>query len=303
MPLLQEEISNGGPEVLKAKLLLGTFHVLTKQLPKALEVLTTVIEEANQETDKKVIINALVKRGSLYIQQCQDPKNDAVLSFADFDRAAELDPVNADVFFNRGQINLLMDKFEAAKEDLARAAQLREDFALANVQNLYTKFLGSQLSGDTSVLQEVEQQFQAAVARYPDCVEVYALYAKLLQETGKLKEADELYRKGLEVNPENANLMVYRALLYLQQTGDADKALKDMNVAVKLDDKCEFAYETIGQIEIQRGNLEAAASAFRKAIPLVNTELEMAHLFGLSESASAKILARKKLQEVPTGNN
>ena len=40
-----------------------------------------------------------------------------------------------------------------------------------------------------------------------------------------------------------------------------------------------------------------------QAIPLVNTELEMAHLFGLSESASAKILARKKLQEVPTGND
>jgi len=38
-----------------------------------------------------------------------------------------------------------------------------------------------------------------------------------------------------------------------------------------------------------------------KAIPLVNTELEMAHLFGLSESANAKIVAKKKLQEIPTG--
>ena len=39
-----------------------------------------------------------------------------------------------------------------------------------------------------------------------------------------------------------------------------------------------------------------------KAIPLVNTELEMAHLFGLSESANAKIVAKKKLQEIPTGS-
>ena len=35
---------------------------------------------------------------------------------------------------------------------------------------------------------------------------------------------------------------------------------------------------------------------------MVNTELEMAHLFGLSESANAKIVAKKKLQEIPTGS-
>ena len=38
-----------------------------------------------------------------------------------------------------------------------------------------------------------------------------------------------------------------------------------------------------------------------QAIPLVNTELEMAHLFGLSESAKVKSAARKKLAELPTG--
>ena len=38
-----------------------------------------------------------------------------------------------------------------------------------------------------------------------------------------------------------------------------------------------------------------------QAIPLVNTELEMAHLFGLRESASAKSIAKKKLQDLPSG--
>ena len=38
-----------------------------------------------------------------------------------------------------------------------------------------------------------------------------------------------------------------------------------------------------------------------KAIPLVNTELEMAHLFGLRESAYAKMVAKQKLLELPTG--
>ena len=302
---------------MKAKLLKATFLVLTKQLPQALQLLSDVIVEAKEDTEKKIIVNALVKRGSLYIQQCQDPQNDAKLSFADFNRAADLDPSNADVFFNRGQINLLMDKFDKAKEDLAKAAELRPDFALANVQNLYTQFLASQVSNDASKRDDIEKSFKEVIDKYPDCIESYALLAKVYQESGKLQEADELYKKGHEKNPENANLIVYRALLYLQQTGDVTKALEDMNKAVVKDDKCEFAYETIGQIEIQKGNLEGARAAFEKvwmlvnsnfelninlkAIPLVNTELEMAHLYGLSESANAKIVAKKKLQEIPTG--
>ena len=34
---------------------------------------------------------------------------------------------------------------------------------------------------------------------------------------------------------------------------------------------------------------------------MVNTELEMAHLFGLRESAYAKMVSKRKLQELPTG--
>merc|ERR1719422_2019677 len=145
IPLCDEEIESSGSQSKKAKLLKATFLILTKQLPKALDLLSDVIKESTVEEDKKLLINALVKRASLYIQQCQDPKNDAILSFADFDKAADIDNENADVFFNRGQINLLMDKFDAAKDDLEKAAKLRPDFALANVQNLYTNFLAAQM--------------------------------------------------------------------------------------------------------------------------------------------------------------
>lgn len=47
-------------------------------------------------------VNALVKRGSLYMQQ---EKVDS--SLRDFDRAAVLDPTNSDVFHHRGQVLLL----------------------------------------------------------------------------------------------------------------------------------------------------------------------------------------------------
>ena len=39
--------------------------------------------------------------------------------------------------------------------------------------------------------------------------------------------------------------------------------------ALEVDDKCEFAYETLGTVEVQRGNLTKAVQLFEKAIPLV----------------------------------
>ena len=108
-----EEITASGPYTLKAKLLKATFLILTKQLEQAFELLTIVIKESS-ETDTRVKVNALVKRGSLFIQRCQDPVNDSVLSLADFKAALELEPNSADAFMNRGQINLLLDNFQVS---------------------------------------------------------------------------------------------------------------------------------------------------------------------------------------------
>ena len=89
--------------------------MLTKQLKLGLEELTSVVEEAGE--DKKALVNALIKRGSLYIQRCHEPNEvlritllfksdqiyqDADLSYKDFNRAQETDPNSADVLMNRG---------------------------------------------------------------------------------------------------------------------------------------------------------------------------------------------------------
>lgn len=62
-----------------------------------------------------------------------------------------------------------------------------------------------------------------------------------------------------------------------------------------VDDACEFAYETLGTIEVQRGNLKKAVDLFEKAIPLTNTELEMGHLFGLKNAAMAQMTVSARL--------
>ena len=46
-------------------------------------------------------VNALIKRASLYIQQCKDPSKDPAMSLEDFALAEELDPENADIYNHR----------------------------------------------------------------------------------------------------------------------------------------------------------------------------------------------------------
>lgn len=50
-----------------------------------------------------------------------------------------------------------------------------------------------------------------------------------------------------------AGLYVHRGLLLLQWKGDINEALKLLEKAIEVDDKCEFAYETLGTVEVQRG--------------------------------------------------
>jgi mitochondrial import receptor subunit TOM70 len=51
----------------------------------------------------------------------------------------------------------------------------------------------------------------------------------------------------------SAGLYVHRGLLNLQWKGDINGALKLLEKAIEVDEKCEFAYETLGTVEVQRG--------------------------------------------------
>ena len=121
-----------------SKLLRGTFYILNKQQNEAMLDLSSVID--NEDTDKKIRVNALIKRASLYIQQCKDPSQDPLRAMADFSKAEEIDEDNADIYHHRGQVNLLTEQIDAASKDFAKAVQINPDFPVAYVQKLFTDY-------------------------------------------------------------------------------------------------------------------------------------------------------------------
>ncbi|XP_067009479.1 mitochondrial import receptor subunit TOM70 [Anabrus simplex] len=288
VPACTEEIDSDGPHKLESLVLRATFYLLLGDHASAFKDFQTVIDDEN--ADVKLRVNALIKRASLHMQLEQAAK-----SLEDFNMAAKLDANNSDVYHHRGQVHLLMEKVNDAMDDFKKAVTLSPNFPIAYVQKCYTDYRHAFQSRNMEKMEEVMKDFQSAIQRFPTCSECYTLFAQVLCDQQEYEKADSYFRKATEVEPDNATVYVHRGLLQLQWTGDVPKAMELIKQALKMDDRCEFGYETLGTIEVQRGNLRHAVELFDKAIPLAKTELEMSHLFSLRDAAVAQATVAEKM--------
>uniref|UniRef100_A0A8C9DBR1 Translocase of outer mitochondrial membrane 70 n=1 Tax=Panthera leo TaxID=9689 RepID=A0A8C9DBR1_PANLE len=246
-----KEIDAQGKYMAEALLLRATFYLLIGNANAAKPDLDKVI--SLKEANVKLRANALIKRGSMYMQQ-QQP----LLSTQDFNMAADIDPQNADVYHHRGQY-----------------------------RQAYT-------GNNSSQIQAAMKGFEEVIKKFPRCAEGYALYAQALTDQQQFGKADDMYDKCIDLEPDNATTYVHKGLLQLQWKQDLDRGLELISKAIEIDNKCDFAYETMGTIEVQRGNMEKAIDMFNKAINLAKSEMEMAHLYSLCDAAHAQTEVAKK---------
>uniref|UniRef100_A0A665UWH5 Mitochondrial import receptor subunit TOM70 n=1 Tax=Echeneis naucrates TaxID=173247 RepID=A0A665UWH5_ECHNA len=290
-----KEIDSGGRYTAEALLLRATFFLLIGNATAAQPDLDQVINM--QDANVKLRANALIKRGSMYMQQ-QQP----LLSTQDFNMAAEIDKHNPDVYHHRGQLKILLDQVDEAVGDFDECILLRPDSALAQAQKCFScLYRGSYTGNNPAQVQTAMDGFEDVIRRFPKCAEGYALYAQALTDQQQFGKADEMYDKCIELEPDNATTYVHKGLLQLQWKQDLDLGLELISKAIEIDNKCDFAYETMGTIEVQRGNLDKAIEMFNKAINLAKSEMEMAHLYSLCDAAYAQTeVARKYGLKPPT---
>ncbi|XP_051569157.1 mitochondrial import receptor subunit TOM70-like [Myxocyprinus asiaticus] len=282
-----KEIESGGRYTAEALLLRATFYLLIGNATAAQPDLDRVINM--NDASVKLRANALIKRGSMYMQQ-QQPQ----LSTLDFNMAAEIDPRNADVYHHRGQLKILLDQVEEAVGDFDACIKLRPDSALAQAQKCFALYRQAYTGNNPSQVQKAMDGFEDVIRRFPMCAEGYALYAQALTDQQQFGKADEMYDKCIELETDNATTYVHKGLLQLQWKQDLEMGLELISKAIEIDNKCDFAYETMGTIEVQRGNLDKAIDMFNKAINLAKSEMEMAHLYSLCDAAYAQTEVAKK---------
>ncbi|XP_062905902.1 mitochondrial import receptor subunit TOM70 [Mobula hypostoma] len=282
-----KEIETKGKYVAEALLLRATFYLLIGNAAAAQPDLDMVI--SMEDANVKLRANALIKRGSMYMQQQQSK-----LSTQDFNMAADIDPQNADVYHHRGQLKILLDNVEEAVADFDECIRLRPDSALAQAQKCFALYRQAYTGNNPLQIQVAVKGFEDVIKNFPKCAEGYALYAQALTDQQHFSKADEMYDKCIELEPDNATTYVHKGLLQLQWKQDLDKGLELISKAIEIDNKCDFAYETMGTIEVQRGNLAKAIDMFSKAINLAKSEMEMAHLYSLCDAAYAQTEVAKQ---------
>lgn len=291
VPACTEEIETSEDDSeykLEAILLRATMSLLTGQYDSALADFNTIID--NPEADKKLRSNALTKRASLYMQT--ERKDE---SMVDFDKAIQIDPENPDIYHHRGQVYLLLEQVQDACDDFTKSTELAPKNPLCYVHKLYAEYRQAVNDQDNAKLFKKVEEFSDATNTYADCVEVYSLFAQILSDQQQFQLADGYFEKAMKLEPENAGLYVHRGLLTLQWKGDMNTAFKMLEKAIEVDDKCEFAYETLGTVEVQRGNLERAIELFEKALKLAKSEMELTHIFSLKDAAQAQLNVTKKM--------
>lgn len=272
----------------EALLLRGTFYLLGGQHIEAIVDLEQVARPEAVPVAYRV--NAHVKIASLKVQNKQLESG-----MEHFAAAAELDANNPDVYHQRGQVYVMTERLEEAVADFTRAHRLDATQGLTFIQKCYSEYRLAFVQQNQAALIVAMSSFQEAVQRYPQCVECYTVMAQVLTEQQQFEQADKFYHKALEVGPHMASIYVHHGIMVLQWTGDIDKALSYIRRAIEVDEKCEFALETLGTIEVQRGNLENAVDLFGRAIRLAKTEAELEHLYALKNAAVAQINVAKNL--------
>jgi import receptor subunit TOM70 len=293
MKSLEEDRESDVDAEAKIYLLQGTLEILKGNIEGGEKELEKVIDMTISDNDVKV--NSLIKLGTIRVHEVDGNPEGINSALKCFEDAIALDPNNPDIYIHRAQIFLLAEQIEEAKKDLETCCSLTDSFPSAVAQKLYVQFRFAIRAGYDYSVDQAIKGFNEALEQFPDSSEVHSLYAQSLMERQDFNAADEYFLKAVKCDPQDANLYVHRGILQLQWCNDTEKAVKLLEKALSVDSKCQFAYEMLGSLEVQRGNLSRGITCFEQALSCAQTELDCAHLYSLRDAAEAQLKAAQIL--------
>ena len=159
----------------------------------------------------------------------------------------------------------------------------------------YTEYRIASRAQDSLGISKALKQFNKCMRNFPDVADIFNLYGQILMELGRFKEADEQFNTVISLDPKNAAVYVHKAMAQYQLNQDMEQVLRLLRESLTIDDKNEFVYETIGTLELQAGNLDAAIEAISKALNLARTQQELMMLSSLKKAAEVQCKMKNKL--------
>lgn len=60
------------------------------------------------------------------------------------------------------------------------------------------------------------EEFSEAVKQYPECIEVYSLFAQILSDQQQYQLADDYFEKAMKLEPNNGELIYFDLILLVK---------------------------------------------------------------------------------------
>lgn len=256
-------IENSSEYALVARNLRGSLYMLRCQYKEAKADFDVILE--NPDATDRLKSNTYIKLTALNLQNGEEQK-----AFENYDKAIDLDPSNEDIYCNRAQVYAMKGRFEECFKDFNKCIELNPMHKIARLQKAFFEFrqFYAQLSmvknGQTDLVHQSDElkketiKLEQLLDEFSDVPEAYNLYAQILSEQENYEKAEKYYKIALETDPKNAALLVQRALNIMTWKNDFNEPIEMLNEAIQIDSTCEFAYETLATIEIQRYTINLA---------------------------------------------
>jgi tetratricopeptide (TPR) repeat protein len=179
------------------------------------------------------LMSAGVRIGGYYGEPIEEIGNDpAIKSFppeavqknkdrlADLEKILKAAPADFDAWMDVGQLKKFFHNYKGAVQAYEYAATLNPDSPLAyyNLANLYGLYLGEYAKAEQYYEQAIEKGWNLAYT-YLGLAEFYRTFYK-----DKFRETEKVLLRGLEVIPDDPNLMLDLAFYY-KTAGDKEKAV------------------------------------------------------------------------------
>ncbi|MEP0815181.1 MAG: tetratricopeptide repeat protein [bacterium] len=165
---------------------------------------------------------------------------------------------------------------------LGQPSRAREKFRAALN---YNSFLGEALVG-LSLTESWQRRYEEAIGGFEDASKIdpfepalYPVWAQALSDVGRIDSARDAISNGLDLFPDNVQVRLTSAQLYLN-AGDFENSLAEFRAAAVLAPIMARPHSEIGAILVRMGKPEEARGAFEKAIKLGQPEGEVEAAWG-----------------------
>ncbi|SCU96185.1 LANO_0E12750g1_1 [Lachancea nothofagi CBS 11611] len=208
----------------------------------------------------------------IYIALIMADKGQSTEYFDNFEKALELDPNCAAVYYHRGQMYFITQQFEQAGKDFEKAKEL-------NNSNIFPYIQLACLTYREGNLEDSDTLFSEARRKFPTAPEVPNFYAETLSDQGDLAGARKQYdiaaklEEVLEGIHVGVSPLIGKATLLSREPSVENfvEATELFEKACQMDPRSEQAKIGLAQLKLQQEDIDEAIALFEEAADLARS--------------------------------